>query len=127
MSIKFSIVERGRPGDTGSPKKYYPYIQSTGRVTMRQLAEEASDISTLSTADMMAAVEAFLILIPDHLAQGEIVDLGDFGNFWLRFSAEGAETPEKVRGGLITTLIPRFMPGKEFKKILHMAKFEKLR
>jgi predicted histone-like DNA-binding protein len=127
MSVKFNIVERGRPSDSEAPKKYYPSIQSTGRVSMRRLAERASRMSTLSTPDMMAAVEAFLTLIPDHLAQGEIVDLGDFGNFWLRFSAEGAETPEKVRGGLITTLIPRFMPGKEFKKILHTARFEKLR
>ena len=76
---------------------------------------------------MMAAIEAFLTLIPAHLARGEIVDLGAFGNFWLRFSAEGVETPAKVRGDLITTLIPRFMPGKEFKKILRTVKFEKLR
>ncbi|RPI96368.1 MAG: DNA-binding protein [Chloroflexi bacterium] len=127
MSIKYNIVERGRPGHSETPKKYYPYIRSTGRVTMRELAQEASDISTLSTADMMAAIEAFLTLIPGHLAQGEIVDLGDFGNFWLRFSAQGTETPAKVCGDLITRLIPRFMPGKEFKRALRVVKFEKRR
>ena len=31
MSIKFNIVERGKPGDSQTPKKYYPSIQSTGR------------------------------------------------------------------------------------------------
>lgn len=127
MSIKFNIVERGRPGLPDAPKKYYPSIKSTGRVTMRQLAKEASQISTLSSADMMAAIEAFLTLIPDHLAKGEVVELGDFGNFWLRFSAEGTETPAQVGGDQITTLIPRFMPGKEFRRILAAAKFEKLR
>ena|SRR5262245_12161011 len=127
MSIKFNVVERGRPGHDEAPKKYYPSIQSTGRVTLRQLANEASDISTLSTPDMMAAIEAFLQLIPAHLAQGEVVELGDFGNFWLRFSAEGAETAAQVRGKQITTLIPRFMPGKEFKRALRTVKFEKRR
>lgn len=127
MSIKFNVVERGRPGHDEAPKKYYPSIQSTGRVTLRQIANEASDISTLSTPDMMAAIEAFLKLIPDHLAQGEVVELGDFGNFWLRFSAEGAETPAQVRGDQITTLIPRFMPGKQFKRALNQVKFEKRR
>ena len=127
MSIKFNVVERGRPGHDEAPKKYYPSLQSTGRVTLRQIADEASDISTLSTADMMAAIEAFLKLIPGHLAQGEVVELGDFGNFWLRFSAEGAETPAQVRGSQITTLIPRFMPGKQFKRALHQVKFEKRR
>jgi hypothetical protein len=24
MSIKFNIVERGKPGDSTAPKKYYP-------------------------------------------------------------------------------------------------------
>lgn len=64
MSIKYSIVERGKPGHPETPKKYYPYIRSTGRVSMRELAEEASDMSTLTTVDMMAAIEVFLKLIP---------------------------------------------------------------
>jgi predicted histone-like DNA-binding protein len=127
MSIKYNIVERGRPGHAEVPKKYYPSIQSTGRVTMRELATEASDMSTLSTADMMGVIEAFLTIIPKHLAEGKVVDLGDFGSFWLRFSAEGAEAAAKVHGELITTLIPRFIPGKEFKRLLRTVKFEKLR
>jgi predicted histone-like DNA-binding protein len=127
MSIKYSIVERGRPGQPEAPKKYYPYLRSTGRVSMRQLAQEASQISTLSTTDMMAAIEAFLTLIPAHLAQGEIVDLGDFGNFWLHFSAQGASAPTEVCGDQITRLLPRFMPGKEFKRVLRTVHFEKQR
>lgn len=125
MSIKFSIVERGRPGHPEAPRKYYPYIRSSSRVSVRELAEEASDMSTLTTADMMAAIEACLLLIPKHLAQGEVVELGDFGNFWLRFTADGVSAPEKVRGDLVKTLIPAFKPGKRFKKTLRTAKFEK--
>jgi predicted histone-like DNA-binding protein len=127
MSIKFNIVKRGRPGDSQAPKKYYPSIQSTGRVSVRQLAERASDISTLSTPDMMAAIEALLTIIPEELADGNIVELGDFGNFWLRFSAEGSEAAAGVRGDQITTLIPRFMPGRQFKRVLGRVKFVKRR
>ncbi|HET9911135.1 MAG TPA: HU family DNA-binding protein [Anaerolineales bacterium] len=126
MSIKYNIVKRGRPDHAEVPKKYYPSLQSTGKVTMRELATEASNISTLSTADMMGAIEAFLTIIPRHLAEGKVVDLGDFGSFWLRFKAEGAEEPAKVRGNLITTLLPRFIPGKEFKRLLRAVKFERL-
>ena len=127
MSIKFNIVERGRPGDSEAPKKYYPSIQSTGRVSARQLAEHASDISTLSTPDMMAAMEALLTIIPRELANGNIVELGDFGHFWLRFSAEGVEDAADVRGEQITTLIPRFIPGSQFKKVLAAVEFKKRR
>ena len=127
MTVKFNIVERGRPGHSNVPKKYYPSIQSTGRVSMRQLAERASDMSTFSTPDMIAAIEILLAIIPDELAHGNIVELGDFGNFWLRSSAEGVEDVAKVRGDLITTLLPRFNPGKRFKQALAEVKFERHR
>ncbi|HSL43725.1 MAG TPA: HU family DNA-binding protein [Anaerolineales bacterium] len=127
MSIKFNIVERIRPGDSEAPKKYYPSIQSTGRVSARQLAEHASDISTLSRPDMMAAMEALLTIILQELANGNIVELGDFGHFWLRFSAEGVEDAADVRGEQITTLIPRFIPGRQFKNVLADVKFKKRR
>ena len=127
MTVKFNIVERGRPGHSETLKKYYPSIQSTGRVSMRQLAERASKMSALSTPDMMAAIEILLAIIPDELSQGNIVELGDFGNFWLRFSAEGVEDIAKVRGDQITSLLPRFNPGRRFKHALATVKFKKLR
>ena len=127
MTVKFNIIERGRPGHSETPKKYYPSIQSTGRVSIYDLAEEASHISALSTPVMIAAIETLLVIIPDELAKGNIVELGDFGNFWLRFSAEGVEDSASVRGDQITTLLPRFNPGKRFKQALAGVKFERLR
>lgn len=126
MPIKFNVVQRGNPAKPQAPKKYYPSIQSSGRMTLRELAELASDRSTLSTVDIMAAVESFLDIIPEALAQGKVVELGDFGNFWLRFTSEGTEKPEDVRGGHILSLIPRFMPGKRFRSTLRAATFKKL-
>ena len=126
MSIIFNVVERGNPAKPEAPKKYYPSIRSSGRMTLRQLAEEASQRSTLSTADMMAAIESFLAIVPDALADGKVVELGDFGNFWLRSTSEGAKRAEDVRGAHIRSLIPRFMPGKRFKRVLDAAKYQKL-
>jgi predicted histone-like DNA-binding protein len=94
---------------------------------MDALAERASRMSTFSRPDMIAAIELLLAIIPEELAQGNIVELGDFGNFWLRSSAEGIEDPGKVRGDQITTLIPRFNPGKRFKRALYRVKFERMR
>src|SRR6187551_947514 len=125
--IKYNKVKRGRPGHPEVPEKYYPSLQSTGIVTTRKLAQEASKMSTLSTADMVAAIEALLILIPEHLINGERVELGDFGSIWLRFSAEGVEDENKVSGKQITRLIPRLMAGKRFLEVLAQAEFQELR
>jgi predicted histone-like DNA-binding protein len=125
MVVKYNIVERGNPARPESGKKFYPSIQSTGRVTLRDLVEEVSDLSTLSSVDMVAVIESLLLIIPRELIKGNIVELGDFGNFWLRSTAEGAKTAEEVSGDQITSLIPRFNASKQFKRVLRSAKFEK--
>jgi predicted histone-like DNA-binding protein len=127
MTVKFNVVERGNPAKPEAPKKFYPSIQSSGRITLRQLAETASQMSTLSTMDVMAAIESFLKIVPQELINGKIVELGDFGNFWLRSTAEGVEEAAKVRGEQVTNLIPRFNPGKQFKRVLKSAQFKKIR
>jgi len=125
MSVKYSVVERGNPSNLQAPKKFYPSISSSGRRSLRQLAGRIAEISTVSSADTMAVLEALLTVIPQELAAGNIVELGDFGNFWLKANADGADTAEAVRAGQITTLLPRFNAGKEFKKVLASIEFEK--
>lgn len=123
MSVKYNIVERGNPSNREAPKKFYPSIQSSGRVTTRELADMAAQRSTLSTMDMMAAIESFLAIIPEQLAKGNIVELGDFGNFWLKTTSEGTDTAEEVRATQITSVLPRFNPGKHFKHSLDGIEF----
>ncbi|NOY98383.1 MAG: DNA-binding protein [Chloroflexi bacterium] len=125
MSVRYNVVERGKPGDPTAPKKYYPSIQSSGRVTLRQLVRRIAEISTVSSTDTMAVLEALLSVIPQELSDGNIVELGDFGNFWLRSTANGAETPEEVSPSQFKTVLPRFNPGKEFKNVLKMIEFQK--
>lgn len=125
MPVKFNVVERGNPSNQEAPKKYYPSIQSSGRVTTRELAEIAARESTMSPADMMGALEIYLSIIPRELAKGNIVELGDFGNFWLKTTSEGVENEEDVRATQITSVLPRFIPGKLFKNILNAIEFVK--
>ncbi|RQW76689.1 MAG: hypothetical protein EHM51_03090 [Geobacter sp.] len=123
MTVKFNIVERGNPSDREAPKKFYPSIQSSGRVTTRELAEMAAERSTLSTMDMMAAIEGFLAIIPQQLAKGNIVELGDFGTYWLKTTSDGVETPDEVSANQITTILPRFNPGRKFKGVLKTIEY----
>jgi len=125
MSVKFNIVERGNPADREAPRKFYPSIQSSGRVSTRELAERAAQMSTLTTTDMVAAIESLLTIIPNELAKGNIVELGDFGSFWLRTTSDGTETADEVRAAQITGVLPRFNPGREFKRTLDAIVFNK--
>ena len=112
MTVKFNIVERGNPTDREAPKKFYPSIQASGRITTRELAESASQMSTLTTTDMMAALESLLTIIPEELAKGNIVELGDFGTFWLRATSDGAATADDVRPHRSTTCCRASTPAR---------------
>lgn len=125
MPATYRVIEKSNPQDPQGLRKFYPSYASNGRVSQRELANRAADISTLSTADMAAAVEALLTLIPRLLAEGNIVDLGDFGRFHLAIEAEGADTATAVNRHHIKKVNARFTPGKEFKTILKQTEFVK--
>ena len=125
MTIKFNIVQRPNPLDREAPKKFYPSIQSSGRRSVRQLTQRITQMCTVSSPDTMAVLESFLTIIPQELAEGNIVELGDFGSFWLRSNSEGSEQIELVNGNQVKNILPRFIPGKEFKKALTNVDFVK--
>ncbi len=125
MTVKYNVVERANPQDREAPKKFYASIESSGHTTTRQLAERASKMCTLSTPDMLAAIESLLSIIPEELANGNVVELGDFGSFWLRASSDGTETSTEVHPAQISNVLPRFIAGKQFKRALQTIVFNK--
>jgi len=125
MSVKYTVVERPNPQDREAPKKFYPSIQASGRMSLRQLSKRISQMCTVSSPDTLAVLESMLTIIPEELAEGKVVELGDFGSLWLRNTSEGAEEMDKVSASQVTNLLPRFNPGKEFKKALTAVEFEK--
>jgi len=125
MTVKFNIVARGKPGDKVTPKKFYSSVVATGKVNQRDVAKMAADISTVSPADTAAVIENFLSIITSEIARGNIVQLGDFGSFWIRVAAAGEATEGDVHAASVTNILPRFTPGKRFQQALDAIEFEK--
>ncbi|MBT3391830.1 MAG: DNA-binding protein [Chloroflexi bacterium] len=125
MSVKYNSISRKKPGDPEAAPKYYPSIVKSGNVKLRTLSKRIAEISTVSTVDTMAVLEGLLAVLPQELAAGNVVRLGDFGSFWLRIKTQGSDTPEAVTTNDILNVLPRFTPGKEFKQVLETIEFEK--
>lgn len=83
-------------------------------------------MSALTMADLAAALEVLLKLIPQELAAGNIVDLGEFGSFRLSVNASGTDTAVAATANHIRRLSVRFSPGKEFKHALERVQYEKI-
>ena len=117
MPVNYVLVAHGNPAQPAAPKKFYAQLKSTGEVTTRQLIEKIAARSTVSPADAVAVIESLLQTLPELLAEGAIVRLGDFGSFSASVSGEGAASEaEFVAARMITDYKIRFRPGQELRK-----------
>ena len=126
MPIEYSLVERANPGDAKAPKKFYATAKSTGDTTVRGLAKRISDISTVSTVDVMAVLEALFQVVPGELAEGRIVRCGDFGSFFTTLKSGGADSEKEFAPALIGTVTVKFRPGKLFAQSMQGAEFKRV-
>ncbi len=125
MSVKYTITEKANPQKPQEPKKWYANAKSTGEVTLKALGKEITQRSTVNHADTVAVLEALNQLICEHLAEGEIVRLGELGSFQVNLSSHGSETPEKFNSSLIKSGKIQYRPGADIKAMLKGLKFEK--
>ena len=126
MPINYVLVEKGTPFDPAAPKKYYAQVKSKGETTLRELSENISDMSSLSSADVFAMMEAMLSTIPQELLSGRIVKLGDFGSFYTVVTGKGSDKKNEFNKSLIDKVEIKFRPGKIIKNLLKDAKFKKI-
>jgi predicted histone-like DNA-binding protein len=80
---------------------------------------------TVSPADTQAVLVALTEVLTEHLAEGKIVRLGDFGAFQVSVSSEDAETEAKFNASLIKSNKVVFRPGTDLKKMQNNLKYEK--
>lgn len=124
--IKYSLKERINPIDLTAQNKLYPIKQAQEELTLRDFAKRISRESTVSMMDAMAVLEGLLQIIPDEIANGKIIKLGEFGTFRTTLSAEGVDTAEAFTVSKIKRLNVRFRPAREFRNLLANVKYEKI-
>lgn len=126
MPIEYSLAERGNPAKPNEPKKFYAAARSQGETTVRSIAERINQMSTVSTIDVMAVLEAFFQTVPQELAEGRIVRFGDFGSFSVTLQSEGAATEKEFNASLISNVKVAFRPGKLFAQAMQGASLRKV-
>ena len=119
------LIQKGKPGDASSPKKWYATPVKIGAVTQKNLATQISGRSSLTSGDVANVLQNLVELLPQELIKGNSVQLGDFGTFRISFSSEGVDTEKDFNTDKIKGIKVLFTPSSDFKKILSDMKFEK--
>ena len=125
MAVKYAVIERGNPSDATKPKKIYAQAVYDGETTLKELATRASQISTVTYIDTIAVITALVEVIPNELADGKIIRLGELGSLYISNKSEGSETAEKVNASNIKSAKVDFRPGTDFKKLVKTVDWQK--
>lgn len=125
MAFKYKAVPKKNPQNPTAPPLFYASPVYTGDVTIRQLAEKIAMVSTVSSIDVLAVLEAFLQLIPLELIESRIVRLRYFGTFRVTVKSKGQPTADDLSAVHIEKMRLLFRPYKEFSELVGSVKYEK--
>jgi len=126
MSIKYSIAELKNPIRREEPAKFFAKAQTRAEVDLNRISQEIAYASSLTRGDVLNVLSALIDKIKEHLADGDMVSLGDFGKFQYQISCKGADTIEEFTRANIRNANIRFRPGTMIKDELSTLKFERV-
>lgn len=127
MAQNYKLVKRmSKPGDTTSARKFYAVAKSNGMSDLGYLCKLISARSTVSSADVKAVLDSLNYVLDLELQAGRIVQLGEFGNFRLSVSSDGAETVKGFDSSLLREPKIIFTPGASLRETKKTAEFSRI-
>ncbi len=125
MALKFRKVQRKiLNGDDKGQVKTFGVAKSSGYCDMAKLCELISNRSAMSSADVKAILDSLNWAMGLELRSGNIVQVGEFGNFRLSISTKGASTEDKFSATNIKKARIVFFPGSSLRWSNFLTTFE---
>ena len=120
MALKFRKIQRKvLSGADQGKTKTYAMAQMSGYCDMEKLCKLISARCAMSSADVKAILDSLNWAMDLELQAGNIVQVGEFGNFRLSLSSEGVEESEDGKVKLTALNIKKarilFTPGKSLR------------
>ena len=127
MALKFRIVQRPdmTKGAAEGTKKYYGSISATGTMSLDQICSEISSSSTASPGDVKLVLDGLVEKASNALLRGEVVQLGDLGNFQLKMSSQGVDNADDYKTSMFSNPRITFRPSSRLKKAIADVSVEK--
>lgn len=125
MSLKFKKVQRKIMFGADKDKvKTYAMAKASGYCDMVKLCELISNRSAMSSADVKAILDSLNWAMGLELRSGNIVQVGEFGNFRLSVKSTGTENEDDFNASKIKKACIVFTPGSSLRWSNQITKFE---
>ena len=128
MSVRYKLVLRkdlSKDAAEGA-QKYYASVKSNGIMTFQQTCTAISAYSTASPGDVKVVLDGLLFVLKESLLRGEVVQMGELGNFQINVGSSGTPTAEEFKATMIRKPRIVFRPSVSLKEILGKVSFERI-
>lgn len=125
MALRYEVKSKRSGFANHQTTRYYPVLTRRSVADIQMICEEISAATTLTSADVVAVVEALTVVIPNLIEDGFNVKLDNLGTFSVHAKSEGKEDPQKVTVRDIKELKMSFLPSKRIKQRMRTMKVEK--
>lgn len=124
MSIKYRKLVRKVNYGGETKEKYNAKILHNNVITKEDFAEIISQSGEMTTPNVIHAIEVFNEHFAKLLAEGHIIDLGNFGRFKPSFESKTCDKLEDVNSKTIKNITCIYKPGKTIRNALKKARLE---
>lgn len=128
MAVRYKLVKRKDLSKNAAQgaQKFYASVNNNGTMSFKQMCEAIAAYSTASRGDVLLVLDGLLFCMKESLLRGEIVQMGDFGNFQLNVGSSGTDTPDAFKADMIRKPRIVFRPGEMLKDMLLKVSFERI-
>ena len=124
MSLFYNKIQRKNPSSPEEPAKWYLSLRSTGLVKEEEVAELIADETTLNPKEAEMSLAQLQKVLIQTLLNGQTIQLGSWGSFYLTLNSEGVESEDEVSPSLVKKINIRFSAGKSLKEAIAKASFK---
>ena len=122
--IDYSVYMQSFPYDEAAAPKAYAKAQMRESLTFKEfVAHVAAHGSGYSKGAVQGIISDLCSCIVEQLLNGNKVQLGELGNFWISLNSEGADSLAEFTADNIRAVNIIFTPGEEFENLISQAKF----
>lgn len=125
MALKFRKVKREvRFGNEAGQEKYYAVAKTSGVSLLPKICKLIEARSSLSSADIKSVFDNLSWAMDLELSSGNVVQLGELGNFRLSLSSEGVIEEKDLDAHKIKKANIVFSPGAMLRETRRNVIFE---
>lgn len=118
MAQNYSLMARKNLLKPSESPKYYAVARSGRKVTVKEVCKRITERSSYSKGELEGCIGEFLLEIINVLGEGNIVQMGDLGNFRMSVkTGTPTDTAKEFKASCISKGKVLFYAGSELRKL----------